>query len=89
MLRCLNLFVILKQKRWEAPTDSKDSIFWRSWEAVPQIRMIEASQHSVGLWELQNTERPQSFRILDLRKIEASHVLELPESQSAERPQSF
>ena len=42
MLRGFNLFVILKQKRWEAP---KDSIFWRSWEAVPQIRKIEASQH--------------------------------------------
>ena len=26
----------------------------------------------MGLWELQNTERPQSFGILDLNKIEAS-----------------
>ena len=40
-----NLFVILKHKRWEAPKDSKDSFFWRSWETVPQIRKIEASQH--------------------------------------------
>ena len=45
VLRGLNLFVILKQKRWEAPEDSKDSIFWKSWETVPQIRKIEASQH--------------------------------------------
>ena len=45
ILRGLNLFVILKQKRWEAPKDSKDSIFSRSWESVPQIRKIEASQH--------------------------------------------
>ena len=43
VLRGLNLFVVLKQKRWEA---SKDSIFWRSSETVPQIRKIEASQHS-------------------------------------------
>ena len=45
VLRGLNFFVILKQKRCEAPKDSKDSIFWRSWETVPQIRKIEASQH--------------------------------------------
>ena len=49
-------------------------IFWRSWETVPQIRQIEASQQlsTLGLWELQNTERPQSFGTLDLTKIEAS-----------------
>ena len=47
VLRGLNFFVILKQKRWEAPKDSKDPIFWRSWETVPQIRKIEASQHFV------------------------------------------
>ena len=46
VLRGLNLFVVLKQKRWEASKDSKDSIFWRSSETVPQIRKIEASQHS-------------------------------------------
>ena len=45
VLRGLNLFVILKQKRWEAPKDSKDSIFSRSWGTVPQIKKIEASQH--------------------------------------------
>ena len=72
VLRGFNLFVILKQKRWEAPKDSKDSIFWRSWEAVPQIRKIEAFQHFGTVGAAKNTDRPQSFGILDLRKIEAS-----------------
>ena len=45
VLRGLNFFVSLKQKRWEAPKDSKNSIFSRSWGTVSQIRKIEASQH--------------------------------------------
>ena len=60
VLRGLNVFVILKQKRWEAPKDSKDSIFWRSLGGCTQkIRKIEASQHfgTVGA----SAERPQSF----------------------------
>ena len=55
VLRGLNFFVILKQKRWEAP---KDSIFWRSWETVPQIRKIEASQHFGTVGAAKHWEAP-------------------------------
>ena len=71
VLRSLNFFMILKRKRWEAPKDSKDSIFGglgRLYAKSERLRPLS----TLGLWELQNTERLQSFGILDLNKIEAS-----------------
>ena len=45
VLRGLNFLCDFEAKTLGAPKDSKDSIFWKSWETVLQIRKIEASQH--------------------------------------------
>ena len=45
VLRSLNLFCDFEAKTLGRPKNSKDSIFWRSWKTVPQIRKIEACQH--------------------------------------------
>ena len=44
---------------------------------------------TLGLWELQNTERPQKIEVQDSKRLGPLSVLQLPQSQSAERPQSF
>ena len=77
MLRGLNFFVILKQKRCEAPKDSKDSIFGGLGRLYPKSERLRPLS-TLELWELQNTERPQSFGILDLNKIEASQCFHSP-----------
>ena len=69
--RGLNFFVILKQKRWEAPKTQKTQSFGGLGRLYPKSERLRPLS-TLGLWELQNTERPQSFGILDLNKIEAS-----------------
>ena len=69
VLRGFNHFVILKEKRWEAP--KKDSIFWRFWET----QKIEASQH-FGTLGPANTKRPQSFGGMEALPAELPHNLQ-------------
>ena len=77
VLRGLNLFVILKQKRWEAPKDSKIQSFGGLGKLYPKSERLRHLS-TLGLWKLQNIERPQSFGILDLDKIEASQCCGAP-----------
>ena len=90
---------IKMQKRWEAPKDSNDSIFWKSWKTSRELKEIEASQHFETLGASKPREAPKDSNdsifwkswktSRELKEIEASQHFETLGLPNLERPQSF